>query len=284
MAQTLTETAGSLEAMTPAPYRVAARRQDTYDTWTLELEPADGAAIVPGPGQFNMLYAFGVGEAPISNAGNFKPNQRLVHTIRAVGAVTKALCASDVGATVGVRGPFGNTWPIEQAKGKDVVFVAGGIGLPPLRPAIYHVLKNRSDYGRVVLLYGARTPADMLFVDEVKTWQCSYDLDLDMIVDAGDADWKGKVGLVTKLIPPAQFDPDDARAFVVGPEIMMKFVAQELIKRELPAEAINVSLERTMRCGVGLCGHCQIGPTLVCRDGACYTWAEVEELLATKEL
>ena len=165
-----------------------------------------------------------------------------------------------------------------------MVIVAGGIGLPPLRPAIYHVLKNRKDYGRFVLLYGARTPSDMLFLDEVKGWQCNYDVDLDLIVDAGDSDWKGKVGLVTKLIPPANFDADEAKGFIVGPEIMMKFVAQELLKRDLPAESIYVSMERTMRCGVGLCGHCQIGPTLVCRDGAVYTWAEVENLIAVKEL
>jgi len=284
MAQTLTETAGSLEAMTPVPYAVAAKRQDTFDTWTLELEPLDGAPIVPGPGQFNMLYAFGIGEVPISNAGNFDTDERLVHTIRAVGAVTKALCASEVGSVIGVRGPFGNTWPIEAAKGSDIVIVAGGIGLPPLRPAIYHVLKNRNDYGRFALLYGARTPSDLVFLDEVTRWQCDYGVDLDITVDAGDTDWKGKVGLVTKLIPPAEFDADDAKAFVVGPEIMMKFVAQELIKRDLPAESINVSLERTMRCGVGLCGHCQIGPTLVCRDGACYTWDKVEKLIAVKEL
>ncbi len=284
MAQTLTETAGSLEAMTPVPYAVAAKRQDTYDTWTLELEPQNGTPIVPGPGQFNMLYAFGVGEVPISNAGNFATDERLVHTIRAVGAVTKALCASEVGSVVGIRGPYGNTWPIEAAKGKDVVVVAGGIGLPPLRPAIYHVLKNRKDYGRFVLLYGARTPSDLLFLDEVKGWARDYDVDLDITVDAGDTDWKGKVGLVTKLIPPAEFDADDARAFVVGPEIMMKFVAQELINRDLPAESIYVSMERTMRCGVGLCGHCQVGPTLICRDGAVYTWAEVENLIAVKEL
>ncbi len=284
MAQTLTETAGSLEAMTPAPYRVTDKRQDTYDTWTFELEPVDGAPIVPKPGQFNMLYAFGVGEVPISNAGNFQTDERLVHTIRAVGAVTKALCAAEVGSVIGVRGPFGNTWPIEQAVGQDVVFVAGGIGLPPLRPAIYHVIKNRSDYGRFVLLYGARTPSDMVFLDEVRGWQREYDVDLDLIVDVGDTDWKGKVGLVTKLIPPANFDADDAKAFVVGPEIMMRFVAQGLINRELPPEAINISLERTMRCGVGLCGHCQIGPTLVCRDGACYTWDQVADFLAVKEL
>jgi NAD(P)H-flavin reductase len=284
MAQTLTETAGSLEAMTPVPYAVAAKRQDTYDTWTLELEPQNGAPIVPGPGQFNMLYAFGVGEVPISNAGHFETEERLVHTIRAVGAVTKALCAAEVGTVIGVRGPFGNTWPIEDAKGKDVVIVAGGIGLPPLRPAIYHVLKHREDYGRFVLLYGARTPSDLLFLDEVKSWQRDYDVDLDLTVDAGDTDWKGKVGLVTKLIPPAQFDADDARGFIVGPEIMMKFVAQELMNRDLPAKSIYVSMERTMRCGVGLCGHCQIGPTLVCRDGAVYTWDEVENLIAVKEL
>ncbi len=269
--------------MTPIPHRVTAKRQDTYDTWTLELETL-GAHIFPAPGQFNMLYAFGIGEVPISNAGNFDDDTRLVHTIRAVGAVTKALCAAEVGDVIGVRGPYGNTWPIEQSRGQDVVFVAGGIGLPPIRPAIYHTLRNRSDYGRVILLYGARTPDDMLFLDEVKQWQCNYDVDLDLIVDAGGPGWKGKVGLVTKLIPPADFDADDASAFVVGPEIMMKFVAQELMNRDLPAEQINVSLERTMRCGVGLCGHCQIGPTLVCRDGACYTWADVESLLAVKEL
>jgi NAD(P)H-flavin reductase len=232
-----------------------------------------------------MLYAFGVGEVPISTSGDVETTgTTLVHTIRAVGAVTKALCACAPGDVVGVRGPFGNCWPIDAARGHDLVVVGGGVGLPPLRPAIYHALAHRADFGKIVVLYGGRTPDDLLFRKELERWRGRFDVDVEVSVDSAGPEWSGSVGVVTKLIPGAQFDPDEAVAFIVGPEIMMLFTARALIDRGLPPEQIWISMERTMRCGVGLCGHCQLGPTLICRDGPVYRWDELAPLLGVHEL
>jgi NAD(P)H-flavin reductase len=272
-------------SMTPLPYRVARKRRENHDNWTLELEPVDDAIDPIGPGQFTMLYAFGVGEVPISTSGDVETTgTTLVHTIRAVGAVTKALCACAPGDVVGVRGPFGNRWPIDAAHGHDLVVVGGGVGLPPLRPAIYHALAHRADFGKLVVLYGGRTPDDLLFRKELERWRGRFDVDVEVSVDSAGPEWSGSVGVVTKLIPGAQFDPDEAVAFIVGPEIMMLFTARALIDRGLPPERIWISMERTMRCGVGLCGHCQLGPTLICRDGPVYRWDELAPLLGVHEL
>jgi NAD(P)H-flavin reductase len=259
----------------PAPFRVAARRRETHDTWTLELDPG----LPTRPGQFTMLYAFGIGEVPISVSG--APDGPLVHTVRAVGAVTEAVCRADV---LGVRGPFGNSWPVEEAAGGDVVVVAGGIGLAPLRPAVYHVLGRRGDYGGLTLLYGSRTPEDLLYRGELEAWRTRSDLELDVTVDAAGGDWQGKVGVVPKLIATAPFDPASTTAFVCGPEIMMRFSAEALLERGVPRDRIFASMERNMRCGVGHCGHCQLGPTLICRDGPVYSWAELERVLGVREL
>ncbi|HEY6963028.1 MAG TPA: FAD/NAD(P)-binding protein [Gaiellaceae bacterium] len=283
MATTVAEPALERTAMTPLPYRVTRKRRETSDVWTLELEPVHEAIEPIGPGQFTMLYAFGVGEAPISTSGKSGRNYPLVHTIREAGAVTRALCAKSPGDVVGVRGPFGNTWPLDEARGKDVVVMAGGIGLPPLRPAIYDVLAHRDEFGRLLLLYGGRTPADLLYPTELARWR-ERGVAVDVIVDAAGPEWTGRVGVVTKLVPGAHFDPENAVAFVVGPEIMMRFSAQALVARGLPADCIWASMERTMRCGIGLCGHCQLGPTLVCRDGAVYPWPYLEPLLGVPEL
>ena len=269
-----------LVAEPPRPFRVTARRRETYDTWTLELLPVRGDALDPSPGQFTMIYAFGVGEVPISVSGRF--GGALVHTVRAVGPVTEAICSAEPGATLGIRGPLGNSWPIEAAAGSDVVVVAGGIGLAPLRPVLYRALANREAYGRIVLLYGSRTPADLLYTDELETWRGT--IDVDATVDAADETWSGKVGVVPKLIAGAEFDPASAHAFVCGPEIMMRFAAQALEGRGVPSEKIHVSLERNMRCGVGHCGHCQLGPTLICLDGPVYTYGDIEPLLAVRNL
>ena len=268
--------------MTPLPYRIVRKRRENHDNWTLALEPVDEAIEPIAPGQFTMLYAFGVGEVPISTSGDLEGDGSLVHTIRAVGAVTKALCAARVDDVVGVRGPFGNTWPVAEAAGRDLVLVGGGVGLPPLRPVVYHALAHRADFRRVAVLYGGRTPEDLLFRRQLDRWR--RDIDVDVTVDAAGGDWAGKVGVVTKLIPPAQFDPDDAVAFVVGPEIMMRFTARALLERGMTPERIWISMERTMRCGVGLCGHCQLGPTLICRDGPVYRWDEMAPLLEVPEL
>ena len=279
------ERSTAVGAMTPLPYRVLRRRRENHDNWTLELEPVDEAIAPIGPGQFTMLYAFGVGEVPISTSGDLEGDgTTLVHTIRAVGAVTNALCASKPGDVLGVRGPFGNTWPVEEAVGRDLVVVGGGVGLPPLRPVIYHALAHRSDFERVVVLYGGRTPDDLLFRRELERWRGRFDVDVDVTVDAAGSDWSGKVGVVTRLIPPAKFDPARAVAMVVGPEIMMRFTATALIQRGMKPEQIWMSMERTMRCGIGLCGHCQLGPTLICRDGPVYTYADVVRLIEVREL
>jgi NAD(P)H-flavin reductase len=265
--------------MAPRPFRVERKRRETYDTWTLSLAPVRGEQLDVAPGQFTMLYAFGVGEVPISVSG-----APLVQTIRAVGPVTRALCAARPGTVIGVRGPFGTHWPVAEAKGSDLVVVAGGVGLPPVRPALYHALEHRADYGRVILLYGARTPADIVFRKEIEQWRSRMDLEVDVTVDAASADWRGKVGVVTTLIPRASIDPDSTVAFVVGPEIMMRFTARALIDAGLEPGQIWISMERSMKCGVALCGHCQFGPTLICRDGAVYPYPAIEPYLGVREL
>ena len=268
--------------MAPDPFVVRERSDETLDTWTLVLDAVDGRGPTVAPGQFMMVYVFGVGEVPISVSGPPDRTGPVVLTVRAVGAVTQAICASEPGTVLGLRGPFGTSWPIAASTGADVVVVAGGIGLAPLRPVVLHALEHRQDYGRVVVLYGARTPEDLLFSAELPGW--SQEAAVDVTVDAAEAGWAGNVGVVPKLLPRAEFDPASAVAFVCGPEIMMRFTIEALIERGVPHERIHISLERNMRCGVGHCGHCQLGPTLICRDGPVYSyetaapWLEVREL------
>lgn len=259
-------------ALPPVPVRVVSRRRETHDTWTLELEPGPGYA----PGQFAMLYAFGAGEVPISVS---RIGRRNLHTIRAVGAVTAALCAAD---TIGVRGPLGNAWPLTGAEGRDVVIVAGGIGLAPLRPVVDAVLGQRGRYGSVSVLYGGRSPAELLYTDELRRW--AAEIDVAITVDAPAADWTGPVGVVTRLIERAAFVPERAVAMVCGPEVMMRFAAAKLRERGVAPDAIWVSLERGMQCGTGHCGHCQLGPLLICRDGAVFRHDRVAALLEVPEL
>src|SRR5271165_6528576 len=267
--------------MRPARYVVASRRAETHDTVTLMLRPVGNPIPPLRPGQFTMLYAFGVGEVPVSASG-FGRGQVLVQTIRAVGAVTRALCAAAPGDMIGVRGPFGTDWGVSGAAGRDMLIVAGGIGLAPLRPVMLAALADRAR-GRVVLLAGARSPADLVFTRELEAWR-RRGADVRVTVDHGDAGWDGRVGLVTGLIHDAIADPAATTAFVCGPEIMMRLSAQALLDAGIPARDIRVSLERNMRCGVALCGHCQLGPLLVCRDGPVVSYAEAAPLLAIREL
>lgn len=266
----------------PRPCRVRRVEAETYDTFTLELEAPPGAA--PRPGQFNMLYAFGVGEVPISLSGDPARAGVFVHTTRAVGAVTRAMRGLRRGAALGVRGPFGRSWPLEEAAGKDVVLVAGGIGLAPLRPALYEILSRRWDFGRVALLYGTRSPDDILFRRELERWRGSFGLEVDVTVDRATAAWRGDVGVVTALLPRAPFEPGNTVAFVCGPEVMMRFAVDALRKRGVPTGRIFVSLERNMKCAVGLCGRCQFGPTFVCRDGPVFSWERIGRLLELREV
>jgi NAD(P)H-flavin reductase len=273
------EPAREAGAMVPVSYRVARRRQETHESWTLELEPVREALEPLAPGQFAMLYAFGKGEVPISVS-------RLpqIHTIRAVGSVSAALCDLRRGDVVGVRGPFGTAWPIEAAEGADVVVIAGGIGIAPLRPAIDHVLAHRERYGEVVVLYGGRSPEELLYTAELEGWRGRLGLQVEVAVDQAPAGWFGRVGVVTTLVTRADFDPHHTVAMVCGPEVMMRVAAAALQERGVPSETIHVSFERSMKCAIRLCGHCQLGPEFVCHDGPVFTWDRVEPLLRVREL
>jgi anaerobic sulfite reductase subunit B len=264
--------------LVPARYRVVDHRIDSEDIATITLDPIDEPITPPKPGQFNMLTAFGVGEVAISVSSDPARAPALEHTIRDVGAVSHALSQSGPGDLVGVRGPFGTDWPIDRLDGRDVVVVAGGIGLAPLRGATVRLVDGlaRGRAGKVVVLVGARTPDQIIFADDLDKWREAGAM-VGVTVDAADSDWTGPVGVVTELIADADFDATTALAFVCGPEIMMRFSVRSLADRGVSAERIFISLERNMQCGVALCGHCQLGPFLLCRDGPVVPWTPVAE-------
>jgi NAD(P)H-flavin reductase len=271
--------------MIPRPYRIARVRKELADTFTLELRSPDADEIFEfAPGQFNMLYVFGVGEVPISISGDPARPGVLVHTIRAVGTVTRAMQSLRAGDMVGVRGPYGVGWPVDEAEGGNLLIVAGGIGLAPLRPAMLRALARRKKFGKVTLLYGTRTPEDLLFRRELEKWRGSFGLEVQVTVDRASEAWHGNVGVVTTLIPKISLDPEQTVALVCGPEVMMRFTALELQQSGLPVERIYVSIERNMKCAIGLCGHCQWGPTFVCRDGPVFPYSRARDLLNVWEL
>ncbi len=272
------------DPMTPVRYRVAAKHQETSDTWTLDLRPLAGPIATPRPGQFTMLYAFGRGEIPISVSGLPGEGSPLRHTIRAVGSVSEALCALVPGDEVGVRGPFGTSWGLERAEGRDVVMMAGGIGLAPLRPAVEHVLEHRDSYGRFAVLIGCRTPRDLLFLRQLEAWRGRFDVEVEVTVDSADPGWHGDVGVVTGLLPRIPIDPDNITVMMCGPEVMMRFGARAMIERGVAESDIELSTERNMKCAIGHCGHCQLGPKFICMDGPVFPLPEVGPLLAVRSL
>jgi NAD(P)H-flavin reductase len=280
-----TQAAARTDPMRPERYRIVRTWPETHDTFTMVLAPVEaGTRYRFEPGQFNMLYLPGVGEAAISMSGDPADTRQVVHTVRAVGRVTKLLQGLKRGDEVGLRGPFGTPWPVERAKGRDVLLVAGGIGLAPLRPVIHHVLSHREQFGHVCLLFGARTPEDVLFQKEIETWRGRFDVTVEVSVDRAGPDWRGRVGVVTTLIPHAPIEPANATVFICGPEIMMHFTMRELERRDLPQEQAWVSMERNMKCGVGFCGHCQLGPLFVCKDGPVFRYDRVASLLPVREV
>ncbi len=273
------------DPMVPIPYRVERYRKETHDTFTLELKPATAQRLSAfSAGQFNMLYIYGVGEVPISISGNPENGELIVHTTRAVGTVTTVMQSLRAGHVIGLRGPFGTPWPIEVAKGQDVVIVAGGIGLAPLRPVIYYLLNHRKKFGKIVILYGARTPEDILFRKEIKSWRKRLDLEVLVTVDRATGNWRGNVGVVTRLIARAPFDPYAAIAMVCGPEIMMYYTVLELMDQGIPKNQIYISMERNMKCAVGFCGHCQYGPHFICKDGPVFPYERIENLFTKREI
>lgn len=286
----------------PARYVVRSRRNETHDTVTLTLEPVDKPIAQHRPGQFTMLCAFGIGEVPISVSGR-PDGTDLVHTIRAVGAVTSALCAAAPGQVIGVRGPLGTDWGLTSDRwagtsrgsgsgsshqlpdpvGRDILVLAGGIGLAPLRSAVLTALANRERYGRIIVLVGSRSPAEIAFRSELGSWRAAG-ADVRVTVDRADAGWRGNVGVVTQLIGQVELDPAATVALICGPEVMMRLTARALTGLGVAASDIRLSLERNMRCGIAECGHCQLGPVLLCRDGPVLDYQRARPLLAIKEL
>jgi len=270
--------------MTPVPHRVVGRREETKDVMTLSVAPLADRPMVFRPGQFNMLTAFGVGEVAISVSSAPGEAGPLRHCLRDVGPVTHALCRARVGDLIGVRGPFGTDWGIgdlDRSGGGDIVVVAGGIGLAPLRGAVEQLVREGT--GRIFLIIGAREPAQVIFADDLRAW-AEAGAEVAVTVDVAPAGWGGHVGVVTSLLGGSRFDPARTDAMVCGPEIMMRLTARALIDRGVDPTRIRVSLERNMQCGVGWCGHCQLGPLLLCRDGPILPYAgAVAHLLTERE-
>lgn len=267
--------------MVPVLYRVTERVQVLSDTVSLRLEPDSETLPTPTPGQFTMMWAFGIGEAPISIES--WDDGALVQTIRRVGAVTTALHDAQPGDLVGLRGPYGTGWGVERATGGDIIVAAGGLGLAPVLPVVSAVLHDRAAFGRLILLVGARSPDTVLHAERLDSLAGATDIELAVTVDVAGPEWRGEVGVVTELIDRLDLDPGSSRAFVCGPEIMMRFAAESFLRLGLGAGQIEVSLERNMECGIGHCGHCQLGPHFLCVDGPVLAWATASEQLRIAE-
>lgn len=268
--------------LTPTPTCVRAVHRETHDTVTLELDAPCGDFRFR-PGQFNMLYAFGVGEAAISMSGDSSDPTRIFHTIRGVGPVTNALIAMTSGAAIGLRGPFGSNWPIQASRGRDLVIVTGGIGLAPLRPVVLDVLSRRSEYGKVTLLHGVRSQEEHLYAQELETWRRSNAIDVQLAATKAGPGWPWRAGVVTTLFEYLSIDPQRTLGFICGPDVMIHFALREFGKHGIADDRLFVSLERNMQCATGFCGHCQFGPSFVCMDGPVFRVDRIRSFLDVLE-
>jgi NAD(P)H-flavin reductase len=257
-------------------------RDETPDTKTFALrfcDPGRWEAFDYRPGQFVEVSVFGAGEAPFCLASPRDGANSFEITVRSTGAVTAALHALTPGEQLGVRGPLGNGFPFDEMKGRDILFIGGGIGLPPLRPLIWETLAHRDEFRSVTVLYGARTPADLVYKHELEAWRARPDMEFMVTVDTPDEGWKDNVGVVGSLFPKARIQPSTTVAFVCGPPIMITFVVKDLLALGLPEDAIITTLERHMRCGVGKCNHCLIGDKYVCTDGPVFTYRQMKTMM-----
>jgi NAD(P)H-flavin reductase len=273
------------DPMLPSPALIQSIKPEAHGVSTFSLafvEPELAAGFRFAPGQFNMVYLPGHGEVAISLSSDPGEPRVMGHTIRSAGSVTRALERLKPGDMLGIRGPYGNGWPLEEALGKSLILVGGGIGLAPLRPAILQVLRQRQAFERVVLMYGGRTPADLLYTEEFDHWR-EQGLEIHVTVDVADADWQGQVGVVPALFYRLRLDYKRAMVMTCGPEIMMRFVIYEALARRTPKEAVYISMERNMKCGVGFCGHCQFGPIFVCRQGPVLNFAAIEPFFGKED-
>ena len=251
----------------PEIAEVVNTRQLTAMEKYIELKTIDDREFDFTPGQFIQLSVFGIGEAPISISSSPFNRESIGLCVRRAGDVTSAIHKLEPGSLLGMRGPLGKGFPVEEMRGKDLLFIAGGLGLAPLRSLIHYVLQKRDDFARITILYGAKNPGEILFPDELQTWKERKDLTLEITVDTPDQNWTGKSGVVTRLMPHLKLEPENTFALIVGPPVMYKYVLLELQIKQVPENNIIMSLERRMKCGVGKCGHCQINGVYVCLDG-----------------
>lgn len=264
--------------------RIGEVNPGVFDCDLVFSNPEIAATFSFQPGQFNMLYLPGLGEIAISISGDARQRNVVSHTIREAGNVTRALAKYPVGSSLGLRGPFGSAWPVEECVDHHVVIVAGGIGLAPLRPAIWHLLSNRSYYRDITIIIGAREPSGLLYTSEYDAW-ISSGLNVQVTVDRADEEWHGKIGMVTNVldrIPLA--DPGRTVLMTCGPEVMMWYSVQLALGRGLKSESLYVSLERNMNCAIGLCGHCQFGPEFLCKGGPVFSFDRVASILKVNDL
>lgn len=271
----------------PVAARICQVTRENFNTRTFRLEITDELIRQQyrwAPGQFNMLYVPGVGEAAISISSDSEEHQTLDHTIRVVGSVTRAIDRLGEGGVIGLRGPFGQAWPIEALEGQDVILMAGGIGLAPLRPVVYWALRHRDRLGRVVLLFGCRSPEDQIFAEELARWTRDAAIDVLVTVDNATGGWTGPVGVVTNLLKRVKVDAQRAVVLVCGPRILNRVAAWSFLQLHVPSSQIYVSLERSMNCGFGRCGHCQYGSKFVCMDGPVFRFSEIANIFAKEEI
>lgn len=266
----------------PKTYCIKSISKETEDSFTFALSPKEEAIPPFLPGQFNMLYLYGYGEVPISISGDPVHQEELVHTIRAVGAVTQAMQRLKEGDEIGVRGPFGTHWPLDK-KECDVLVIAGGLGIAALRSALLYLAAHQEHYKKITLLFGARTPSDILYKNEMLKWQ-GQGLKVEVSVDHADMSWDGNVGVVTSLIGKSLTSSKNTLVLLCGPEIMIKFAIHELMRSDVKASDIYMSMERNMQCALGFCGHCQYGPYFLCKDGPVFSYEQLKNWLMIKEL
>ncbi len=266
---------------------VVEKRREAPQIWTLRLRLQDQALrrrFQFRPGQFNMVYDFGVGEVPISIVSDPVDPDLLDHTIRAVGAVSHRLCELDRGDVVGVRGPYGSWWPLDEARGRDVVIVTGGLGCAPVVAAINYIMMRREAYGELNIFHGIKTPRDLLYRERFRAWQAAPNTNVYLSADRPDRRWKHAVGVVTSLFREVRLDPARSIVMMCGPEVMMRSAVRELLDKGVAADRIYLSLERNMKCAVGFCGHCQYGPMFICKDGPVLRYDRISRWFDIREL
>ncbi|MEJ0017435.1 MAG: FAD/NAD(P)-binding protein [Acetobacteraceae bacterium] len=272
------------DPMLPRQFRIAQVTREVPGVFTWTLKSLDRRGFGFQPGQFNMVWLPGVGEIPLSISGDCREPYTLVHTIRAVGPVTNMMQQARPGTVVGVRGPFGRPWPIEAAVGCDVIFVTSTVGLAPLRPLIVEVLHRRDDFGKVVICYGSRGTEDILFEADLHEWRARFDTNVHVTVHAAHSGYRGRVGGVAAAINIARIDGAATQAFVCRSEALTRQAVATLGERGVTGDRVWVTLERSMKCGIGLCGHCQFGPSFMCKDGPIYRFDQIEALYSVREL